>query len=104
MSFKNILCFGTLNPDFIYFVDTLPDLGGDIRSNDYKIRPGGTATNCAENITNWGIDVSIAGNSIGNDELGKYLTNYYDNLNINYENIIINNRGSIKIYVKSFLI
>ena len=54
MSFKNILCFGTLNPDFIYFVDTLPDLGGDIRSNDYKIRPGGTATNCAENITNWG--------------------------------------------------
>ena len=102
MPFKNILCFGTLNPDFIYFVDTLPDLGGDIRSNDYKIRPGGTATNYAENITNWGIDVSVAGNSIGNDELGKYLTNYYDNLNINYENIIIkeHNTPSCSIYVE----
>jgi len=32
MSFKNILCFGTLNPDLIYFVDELPNKGDDIRS------------------------------------------------------------------------
>ena len=78
MPFKNILCFGTINPDFIYFVDELPDLGGDIRSKDYKTRPGGTAVNCAENIANWGVDVAVAGNSIGNDEFGKYITNYLD--------------------------
>ncbi len=46
MSFKNILCFGTLNPDLIYFVDELPTKGGDIRSLKSSMRPGGTAINC----------------------------------------------------------
>ena len=45
MSFKNILCFGTLNPDLIYFVDELPNKGDDIRSLKSSIRPGGTAIN-----------------------------------------------------------
>ena len=43
MSFNNILCFGTLNPDLIYFVDKLPNRGDDIRSSSSKIRAGGTA-------------------------------------------------------------
>mgnify|MGYP003323868105 FL=1 len=90
MAFKNVLCFGTINPDFIYFIDNLPVLGGDIRSNDYKIRPGGTAINCAANIANWGANVEIAGNSIGNDEFGKYLINYLDVSGIRYESVIIN--------------
>lgn len=101
MPFKNILCFGTINPDFIYFVDELPDLGGDIRSKDYKTRPGGTAVNCAENIANWGVDVAVAGNSIGNDEFGKYITNYLDISKIKYENVLINEHTtpSCSIYV-----
>ena len=90
MAFKNVLCFGTINPDFIYFIDNLPVLGGDIRSNDYKIRPGGTAINCAENIANWGANVAVAGNSIGNDEFGKYLINYLDLSGIRHESVIIN--------------
>ena len=84
MSFNNILSFGTLNPDFIYFIDELPTLGGDIRSNKYLIRAGGTATNCAENIANWGLNVGVAGNSIGSDELGKYMIKHFENSNINY--------------------
>ena len=53
MSFKNILCFGTLNPDLIYFVDELPNKGDDIRSLKSSIRPGGTAINCSELISLW---------------------------------------------------
>ena len=35
MVYEKTLCFGTLNPDLIYFVDALPKAGGDIRSNGY---------------------------------------------------------------------
>ena len=34
MSYKKILCFGSLNPDLIYFVDELPKRGDDIRSSN----------------------------------------------------------------------
>ena len=53
MSFKNILCYGTLNPDLIYYVDELPSKGGDIRSSKSSVRPGGTAINCSELISLW---------------------------------------------------
>tara|TARA_B100000427_G_scaffold79438_1_gene64788 strand:+ start:10 stop:186 length:177 start_codon:yes stop_codon:yes gene_type:complete len=43
MSFEKILCFGSLNPDLIYFVDEIPKKGDDIRSSDSLIRAGGTA-------------------------------------------------------------
>ena len=45
MAFKNVLCYGTINPDLMYFIDEVPIVGGDIRSKDYKIRAGGTAIN-----------------------------------------------------------
>ena len=64
MVYEKTLCYGTLNPDLIYFIDDLPEAGGDIRSNGYNIRAGGTAINCAENIANWGTSVSVLGNSI----------------------------------------
>jgi len=38
MSYKKILCFGSLNPDLIYFVDELPKRGDDIRSSNSLIR------------------------------------------------------------------
>tara|TARA_B100001287_G_scaffold195419_1_gene165292 strand:+ start:2074 stop:2265 length:192 start_codon:yes stop_codon:yes gene_type:complete len=56
MSYKKILCFGSLNPDLIYFVDELPKRGDDIRSSNSLIRAGGTAINCAERLfygINW---------------------------------------------------
>ena len=52
MSFKNVLCFGSLNPDLVYFIEKLPSPGGDIQSKKYFIRPGGTAINCAEKYCN----------------------------------------------------
>jgi len=85
MSFNHVLCYGTLNPDLIYYINSLPNSGGDIRSNRYKIRPGGTAINCAENINNWSIKVSVAGNSLADDALGSYLIKYLDDLNINHD-------------------
>ena len=40
MSKNKILCFGTINPDLIYFIDSIPNPGGDIRSKDYQVRVG----------------------------------------------------------------
>ena len=90
MSFKNILCFGTLNPDLIYFVDELPSIGDDIRSSKYSIRPGGTAINCSELISLWNKSVEVRGNSIGKDPMGNYLVDYLKEKNINFDNLIIN--------------
>ena len=90
MVYKKTLCYGTLNPDLIYFIDDLPEAGGDIRSNNYNIRAGGTAINCAENIANWGISVSVLGNSIGKDALGEYLLSELRDKNILHEEIILN--------------
>ena len=94
MVYQKTLCYGTLNPDLIYFVDNLPKAGGDIRSNDYKVRAGGTAINCAENIANWGVSVSVLGNSIGNDALGEYLLTELKLKNISHEEIIITDNST----------
>ena len=88
MSFKNVLCFGSLNPDLVYFIDKLPSPGGDIQSKKYFIRPGGTAINCAENIAMWNINTAVRGNSIGNDELGTFLIKHLDNLEIVHKGVI----------------
>ncbi len=90
MSFKNILCFGTLNPDLIYFVDELPSKGDDIRSLKSSMRPGGTAINCSELISLWNKSVHVRGNSIGSDPMGKYLVDYLKENNINFDGLIIN--------------
>ncbi len=90
MSFNNILCYGTINPDLIYFVDKLPDLGGDIQSDDYKLRPGGTAINCAEKIKIWSDSfIEVRGNSIGSDPLGEYIINFLESQNIKHKNLVI---------------
>ena len=90
MSYKKVLSYGTINPDLMYFVDEIPPVGGDIRSTEYKIRSGGTAINCAENIINWGIETSVMGNCVGNDPLGDYLLSYLKEKNIDYKDIVIN--------------
>ncbi len=90
MSYKKVLSYGTLNPDLMYFVDEIPHAGGDIRSKEYKIRPGGTAINCAENIKNWGIETSVMGNCIGKDPLGDYLLSYLKESKIGYKDVLIN--------------
>ena len=90
MSFKNIICFGTLNPDLIYFVNELPSIGDDIRSSKSSMRPGGTAVNCSELISLWNKSVEVRGNSIGKDPMGKYLVDYLKEKNINFDSLIIN--------------
>ena len=89
MSFKKILCFGSLNPDLIYFVDEIPKKGDDIRSSNSLIRAGGTAINCAEKIVLWNKSVHVRGNSIGKDPLGEYLVNHLKSKNINHHDLII---------------
>ena len=90
MSFKNILCFGTLNTDLIYFFDNLPRKGDDIRSSKSLMRPGGTAINCSELISLWNKSVEVRGNSIGVDPMGNYLVDYLKKNNINFDGLIIN--------------
>ena len=94
MSFNNILCFGTLNPDLIYFVDKLPNRGDDIRSYSSKIRAGGTAINCSELIALWNKPVHVRGNSIGKDPMGIFLVNHLKQNNIQYDDVIINDTST----------
>ena len=64
MPFKHVLCYGTLNPDLIYYVDSLPNFWWWYKKHKItKLDPGGTAINCAENINNWSLMVSVGGNS-----------------------------------------
>mgnify|MGYP003316780474 CR=1 FL=1 len=91
MSLEKILCFGSLNPDLIYFVDEIPKKGDDIRSSDSLVRAGGTAINCAEKIVLWNKSVHVRGNSIGNDELGTYLVKHLNNLEIVHKDVIKEN-------------
>ena len=103
MSFKKILCFGSLNPDLVYFVDELPKKGEDIKSSNSFIRAGGTAINCAEKIVLWNKSVHVRGNSIGIDPMGNYLIEYLQSKKINYESLIIdeNNTPTCSIFVDS---
>ena len=89
MSFEKILCFGSLNPDLIYFVDNIPKKGDDIRSSNSLIRAGGTAINCAEKIALWDKSVHVRGNSIGTDPLGEFLVNHLRAKNINHSDLVI---------------
>ena len=89
MSFEKILCFGSLNPDLIYFVDNIPKKGDDIRSSNSLIRAGGTAINCAEKIALWDKSVHVRGNSIGTDPLGKFLVNHLRAKDINHSDLVI---------------
>ena len=90
MSFEKILCFGSLNPDLIYFVDNIPKKGDDIRSSNSLIRAGGTAINCAEKIALWDKSVHVRGNSIGTDPLGEFLVNHLRAKDINHSDLVIN--------------
>ena len=89
MSFEKILCFGSLNPDLIYFVDNIPKKGDDIRSSNSLLRAGGTAINCAEKIALWDKSVHVRGNSIGTDPLGEFLVNHLRAKDINYSDLVI---------------
>ena len=89
MSFEKILCFGSLNPDLIYFVDNIPKKGDDIRSSNSLIRAGGTAINCAEKIALWDKSVHVRGNSIGTDPLGEFLVNHLKAKDINHSDLVI---------------
>ena len=89
MSFEKILCFGSLNPDLVYFVDNIPKKGDDIRSSNSLLRAGGTAINCAEKIVLWDKSVHVRGNSIGTDPLGEFLVNHLRAKDINYSDLVI---------------
>mgnify|MGYP001480545786 FL=1 len=89
MSFEKILCFGSLNPDLIYFVDNIPKKGDDIRSSNSLLRAGGTAINCAEKIALWDKSVHVRGNSIGTDPLGEFLVNHLRAKDINHSELVI---------------
>ena len=88
MSFEKILCFGSLNPDLIYFVDNIPKKGDDIRSSNSLLRAGGTAINCAEKIALWDKSVHVRGNSIGTDPLGEFLVNHLRAKDINHSDLV----------------
>lgn len=70
---KNILVIGSINVDYVSYVDVMPGKGETIIANDFKIGPGGKGNNLACTLHSLGCDVELIG-AIGADENGRYLT------------------------------
>jgi ribokinase len=68
-----ILCYGSLNPDLVHFVDRLPTPGDDLRSAHFAVTFGGGAANAAVCLAQWEGSARLAGNSLGADPLADWL-------------------------------
>jgi len=69
---KNVLVIGSINVDYVSYVDLMPGKGETILANDFKIGPGGKGNNLACTLHSLGCDVELLG-AIGADENGRYL-------------------------------
>jgi ribokinase len=69
---KNILVIGSINVDYVSYVDQMPGKGETIIANDFKIGPGGKGNNLANTLHSLDCDVELVG-AIGTDENGRYL-------------------------------
>ncbi|MEK3888383.1 ribokinase [Bacillus sp. FSL K6-3431] len=77
-----ILVYGSLNMDFVAFLNKLPKIGETLSAKDFMMVPGGKAANQAVAASRLGIKVGMVG-KVGDDYLGEELIN-----NINQEGVV----------------
>ncbi|MBW7455982.1 ribokinase [Paenibacillus sepulcri] len=68
----DIVVFGTINMDYVSFLDHLPEIGETISTKVFGMFPGGKAANQAVAASRLGSKVSLIGR-VGDDELGRKL-------------------------------
>jgi ribokinase len=70
----DILVYGSLNMDFVAFLNKLPEKGETLSANEFSMIAGGKAANQAVAASRLGASVGMVGR-IGNDYLGEQLKN-----------------------------
>lgn len=101
MSASDIVVYGSLNMDFVAYVDHLPVVGETIASNEFNMVPGGKAANQAVAAAKLGANVSLVGR-VGDDELGKILKDSLKRDGVNDKHVLVTQgqaSGSAMIYV-----
>lgn len=88
---KKILVIGSLNIDFSFDVEKIPEPGETVNATNLKISNGGKGANQAYTIGKLGGKVSMLG-MVGNDEYGKNIKNSLKKVNVNVKKIILNNK------------
>lgn len=80
-----IVVFGSLNMDFVSYVEHLPEVGETICSDSFDMVPGGKAANQAVAAARLGSRVAMVGR-VGEDELGKMMKSHldFDNIETTY--------------------
>lgn len=74
-----VLCFGSLNIDYVYFVSHFVKGGETLSSIDFQKNPGGKGANQAGALSKAGCETYMAG-KIGQD--GKFLLDYLKSCNV----------------------
>ncbi len=69
-----IFVFGTICLDRLLRVPALPSAGGYVEITDETVNLGGEAANTATALVSWGVDVVLAGNSLGSGVDGALLS------------------------------
>ncbi len=88
---KKILVIGSLNIDFSFDVEKIPEPGETVNATNLKVSNGGKGANQAYTIGKLGGKVSMLG-MVGNDEYGKNIKNSLKKVNVNVKKIILNNK------------
>lgn len=78
---NKVFVFGSLNMDFIFNVNRLPEVGETMVGNGYRSYPGGKGSNQAVAAAKQGIITYMIG-SVGNDVLAKELIDSLDQFNV----------------------
>jgi ribokinase len=81
----DIVVFGSLNMDFVSYVDHLPETGETVAAQAFDMVPGGKAANQAVAVSRLGSKAAMVGR-VGVDELGKMMKNHlrHDGVNTEY--------------------
>jgi ribokinase len=69
---KKILVIGSVNVDFVCYVDKMPTKGETLIASDFHKGPGGKGNNLACNLNTLGCEVNLLG-AIGKDDNGNFL-------------------------------
>ena len=67
------LCYGSINPDIVHQIPEFPGPGDDLRSITSRLTYGGGGVNPAVALAAWGVTTAVAGNTLGDDPLGRWL-------------------------------
>lgn len=90
----DVISVGNANVDFMFTVTHFPKPDEEILTKDFKIVPGGSASNFAVAMSRLGVPTGLIA-SIGDDALGQFIINNLRNENVDISHVkIVKNASS----------